>query len=121
MCGRRSMTRTRSLRWLARRSASTLPAKPAPTISQSYTGLLRRYDIGRRGRGRARGLSEAFEHQLVHRRPGLVPGAGGKVPIHPRQPGLPRTLEQRLGLAHRLERGLGDLDEPLLAVGAYDV
>src|SRR5829696_4074738 len=116
------MRRTRSLRWLASRSAMTLPAKPAPTISQSYMRLLRgceRVD-GDRG-ARAIRLAGRLEHQPVHRAPGLVPRAYGEMPVDAREPGLLRALEQALRLAHHLERRLRDLNEPLLAVRPHHV
>src|ERR1051325_2068370 len=108
------MTRTRSLRWLARRSASTLPAKPAPTISQSYMiRLLRGRDdgVGRDGCGGTRRLAHGVEHELVHGAPGLVPGTGREMPVAPADARLLRPPEQDFGLADRLQGCPGDLDE----------
>src|SRR5215204_5864432 len=100
MWGRRSMTSTRSSRTFARRSASTLPAKPAPTISQSYMGSLLRGRDGEDGETRRGALAHGVEHQLVHGAPSLVPGASGQVPVDLGEPRLPGPTEQRLGLAH---------------------
>src|SRR5687768_9541503 len=76
-CGRRSMSSTFSLRWLASRSANILPAKPAPTMSQSNIWACLResregLDDGAFRLDR-RGPAHCLGHQAVHGKERLDP------------------------------------------------
>src|SRR3954465_241862 len=108
------MTSPRSFRTFARRSARTLPAKPAPTIKQSYMiRLLRRRD-GEDGEGGRRTLGggavapQRPDVGLVHGAPGLTPGTGGQMPVPLREPSLLGPLQEDFRLANHFERRLGD-------------
>src|SRR5688500_14703134 len=99
------MTSTLSPRWLASRSARTLPAKPAPTTSQSNMDG-RSVAIGERcGRN-----GDFLLHEIVHGRPGRVPRETAEMTVHPVQPFGLRPGEQTLGFRHHVRRGRGDLD-----------
>src|SRR3954447_15463549 len=95
------MTSTRSFRTFAfaRRSARTLPAKPAPTINQSYMiRLLRRRD-GEDGEGGRRTLGggavpQRTKHEFVLAAPVLIQGAGAQMPVHLREPSLLGPLQE---------------------------
>ena len=101
---------------LASRSASTLPAKPAPTIkpivhrSRLLRRSWRRTRSGRRSSPRA-----AVGDQLAHGGPGPVPGAvrrgAGRPAGEPGGPSAgPAAASQRV---RRPRRGVGDLDQAL--------
>src|SRR3954451_8925456 len=97
--------------WLARRSASTAPANPAPTIRTSNPRMLT-----------APSRPNGSRDQRLHLGPGTVPGGLGQMLVHGAQPysaGLvvPRMLGE--GRFHRRDeavRTTGDPDQAALAV-----
>src|SRR5919112_1169599 len=112
------MRSTRSLRSLASRSARTLPAKPAPTINQSYIPLLRRRGgVNRQGRGGTigNGVASHIQHELVHGGPCLVPGSRRQMAVDLGEPALPRSSQDELRLFDQFFGAAGDLDQSLLA------
>src|SRR4051794_37228117 len=116
MWSRRSMMRTRSLRWLAIRSAMTLPAKPAPTINQSNTGNT---FLG--GGGNRLQEDAARQNLLMHRFPGLIPGARCELAVDSGEPRRLALRHELLGAAHELFRRTCDLDEAGRAIGPNHV
>src|SRR5262245_17835805 len=118
MCGRRSISKICSLRWLASCWAMTLPAKPAPTMSQSNTSFLPRND----GSGSAsRRLRQQTIDLPAHRRPSSIPGNLRQMGIDLAQPVIVRAFEQEPGAGDEIVSARGNLDETLLAIGAHHV
>src|SRR6185437_3023837 len=116
------MMRTFSPRWLAIRSASTLPAKPAPTISQSNTGHLACSKIGSLpDRHFADGTTPHPIDLLIHFLPGQIPGHRGKETIDSTEPAGSRTVEQVSGLRHRLLCSSGNFHKSGVAIRAHDI
>src|SRR4051794_20200475 len=129
MCGRRSMSRILSSRWLASCSAMTLPANPAPTTSQSYT---RDYSFGPPGGGAERRKRVASERQFVgerrldqsdHLRPGSVPRHFRQAPIDWVEPiGHPFGQRQRCrGFLDEIRRAIGDPHRVEMAPAMHDI
>src|SRR5690625_723044 len=108
-----STTRTRWPAPAARRSARTLPAKPAPTISQSNIEATGHFRL-RAGKCRF----ELFRHLL----PGGVPGGGLQRAVDRGQPGRVRArFKSSLAGGRELPRSRGDADQAGLAVRGDDV
>ena len=140
--GRRSISSTRCPEPTARRSASTLPAKPAPTIRQSKPARRIRDGpagamlAGRDGAMRA-AVGSSAAGALVSACTGLTPrtasapasgrksnpGHLAERAVHPGEPlSGPRCLAQRrLALDHEILRRAGDPSQTGLAVAADHV
>ena len=115
--GRRSISRTRSPRLPASRSARTLPAcrrrrQASQTPICPRGGAHRRTSLAR---------AETSAQKLAHSRPGLVPGHGCEMSIDAGKPAVLGPSHQSHRLGNDAWGIAGNLDEALLAIGSNHI